>query len=323
MDNLATSPTPSQDTTAAYYAAHGPLRAPRTLRLALTWCERAVPALAARAAVRLFCTPLPLRPRRPRPMPGWHSETLPFDGASLALHHLPAALGARQAKGTALLVHGWGGHAGQLVALADVLAADGWAVVALELPAHGAARGRTSHLPQFARGIEYAAARLTAAGKPPQLLVAHSLGGNAAAHAVSRGLGVERLVLLAPAASPHAYTRLFAHAFGMSERLRAALQARIESSAGVLMADFEATAMAPRLPVPLLVVHDRGDRINPVADGEAFAHGAPHGDLLRTDGLGHRKLLADPAVLARIAAFASEIQAKSGSGAQPVSADSY
>ena len=63
--------------------------------------------------------------------------------------------------------------------------------------------------------------------------------------------------------------------------------------------------MASRIRVPTLVVHDRGDGINAFADGQAFAHAIQGAQLLATEGLGHRKLLKDPLVLARIALFSA------------------
>ena len=98
----------------------------------------------------------------------------------------------------ALLVHGWGGHAGQMLALTGTLAAQGLRPVIVEMPAHGRSRGSVSNLPQFARAVEYVAARLRQDGHDIGVLVAHSLGANAAAWAAHRGLPTERLVLVAP-----------------------------------------------------------------------------------------------------------------------------
>ena len=55
--------------------------------------------------------------------------------------------------------------------------------------------------------------------------------------------------------------------------------------------------------VPTLVVHDRGDRINRFADGQAYAHAIRGARLLATEGLGHRKILKDAQVLGNVAIF--------------------
>lgn len=289
------------EATAGYYQASLGLR---LFRVGLGTAQRIWPALAVRAATRLFATPLPPRwlQRRGHWGDAWTITQWPFEEAQLTLY----APAVAPRGPTALLVHGWGGHARQLLPLAESLAQQGLRPVLLEMPAHGRSAGSASNLPQFARAIEYAVARLQQDGHAIGVLAAHSLGANAAAHAASRGLGIDRLVLLAPPASPRAYTRYFAQVFGLSESTRAAMQRRIEAREGILMQQFEPAAVAPRIRVPTLVVHDRGDRINAFADGQAFAHAIEGARLAATEGLGHRRILKDPAVLGQVAVFATE-----------------
>lgn len=281
------------------YYGGGP--AIRLFRWGLGASQRLWPALAVRAACRLFGTPLP--PRwwwRGQPWgDGWRREPWPFEQASLTLYSRPIAPHGP----VALLVHGWGGHAGQLRALAEAVAARGLRPVVLEMPGHGASAGTVSNLPQFARAIDYATARLSQQGHRVHALIAHSMGANAAAYAVSRGLPVARLVLIAPPASPREFTRMFAQVFGLDESTRAALQQRVEAREGVLMPQFEPAAVGPRVALPTLVVHDRGDRTNRFADGEAYVQSIAQARLLATDGLGHRRVLKDPFVLGAVGDF--------------------
>ncbi|MBG9389100.1 alpha/beta hydrolase [Caenimonas aquaedulcis] len=286
------------EATSAFYQASPGLR---LFRFALGASQRLWPAFAVRAAARLFGTPLPPRwlARRSHWDASWKIESWPFEDASLTLY----SQAGDSAGPVVLLVHGWGGQARQMLALAESMAQQGLRPMLLELPAHGRSAGSVSNLPQFARAIEYAAARLLQSGHTLRAVVAHSLGANAAAYAVGRGLPVQRLVLLAPPASPREYTRLFAHVFGLSERTRAAMQGRIEAREGVLMPQFEPDAVGPRVRIPTLVVHDREDSINRFADGVAFAHAIRGAELVATQGLGHRKLLKDAQVLGKVAIF--------------------
>jgi pimeloyl-ACP methyl ester carboxylesterase len=288
-----------QATSAFYQAGPGI----RLFRLALGASQRLWPSLAVRAACRLFLTPLPpkwLNRRRPWDA-AWRVERWPFERASVTVYsqavapHGPAVL----------LVHGWGGHAGQMLAMAETLAAGGLRPVMVEMPAHGLSGGAVSTLPQFTRAIDYVAARLLQQGHTLRALVAHSLGASAGAYVTSRGLPIERLVLLAPPASPPEYTRLFAQVFGLSEATRAAMQRRIEAREGILMQQFEPAALGTRIRVPTLVVHDQGDSINQFADGQAYAHAIAGAQLMATVGLGHRKILKDVQVVARTAQFIS------------------
>lgn len=288
----------SVDTTAGYYQANTGIR---LFRLALAASQRLWPALAVRAATRLFATPLPPKwmNRRTAWEATWRTEQWAFEQASLTVYSQPVAPHGP----VALLVHGWGGHAGQLRALADSLARHGLRPVLVEMPAHGRSDGTISNLPQFARAIEYVVGRLQQEGHAVRLLAAHSLGANAAAFAASRGLPVERLVLLAPPASPREYTRYFAQVFGLHEGTRAAMQKQIEAREAILMPQFEPAAVGPRIRIPTLVIHDRQDSVNPFADAQAFAHAIRGAELVPTEGLGHRKMLREPGVIARVVAF--------------------
>jgi pimeloyl-ACP methyl ester carboxylesterase len=288
----------SIEATSAFYQASPGIR---LFRLALGTSQRLWPALAVRAAYRLFGTPLPPRwlARHAPWDASWRVENWPFEEASVTLYSQRVAPHAP----VVLLVHGWGGHARQMLPLAESLAQQGLRPVLVEMPAHGRSSGSVSNLPQFARAIEYVVARLLQEGHTLRAVIAHSLAANAAAYAASRGLPVQRLVLLAPPASPREYTRLFAHVFGLSETTRAAMQKRIEAREGILMPQFEPDAVGPRIRVPTLVVHDRDDSINLFADGMAYAHAIRGAELLPTQGLGHRRILKDAQVLGKVTIF--------------------
>lgn len=134
-----------------------------------------------------------------------------------------------------LLVHGWGGHAGQMLPLHPSPARAGTAARAGGTARTWAQRRQREHAAGDRRAVDYVAARLRQDGHHLRAVVAHSLGANASAYAASRGLGADRLVLIAPPASPREYTRLLAHVFGLSEATRAAMQRRIEAREGILM----------------------------------------------------------------------------------------
>lgn len=295
----AASRTPLQAASSYYGASLGI----RLFRLVLGTAEKLAPRLALRAAYRLFGTPMPARLVRRRSDwgPNWRAESWAFEDASITVYspavspHAPVAL----------LVHGWGGHARQMLPLAEAYARQGLKPVLLEMPAHGASAGRTSNLPQFARAIEYAAARLSQQGFELRVLAAHSMGANAAAFAASRNLPVDKLVLIAPPASPREFTRYFAHVFGLSETTRAAMQARVEAREGILMPHFEPEHVGPRVRMPTLVVHDREDSVNRFSDGQAYARTIAGAQLVATQGLGHRRILKEEAVLDEIANFSA------------------
>src|SRR5215207_4867291 len=108
------------EATSAFYQASPGVR---LFRLALGASQRLWPQLAVRAACRLFLTPLPPKwlHRGKAWDASWRIESWPFETASLTLYSQRTAPHGP----VALLVHGWGGHAGQMLALAQALADQG------------------------------------------------------------------------------------------------------------------------------------------------------------------------------------------------------
>ena len=67
------------------------------------------------------------------------------------------------------------------------------------------------------------------------------------------------------------------------------------------MAEFDAAYQAARVDsVPTLVVHDRGDRQTPWADSARLVESLPDARLVTTEGLGHRRILQDVAVVRQV-----------------------
>src|SRR5436190_4888990 len=146
------------------------------------------PRRAEELALRLFATPRrPPRSGEPEAGLSGHRFTIEAGG-----QHLAAWDWGRGP--TVILTHGWSGHSGQMAAFVGPLVRAGYYVVAFDHPAHGQSEGtRTNYL-----GV---AAALTAVGRrvgPVHAVIGHSLGSTATILALSRGLPVERVVLVAP-----------------------------------------------------------------------------------------------------------------------------
>ncbi|MFO1251088.1 MAG: alpha/beta hydrolase [Inhella sp.] len=257
--------------------------------------DRLAPRLSTRLALGLFFTPLPTkRLARGRPVPApWTLSELPFENGHLGVWQRADAMPDAP---RVLLVHGWAGDAQQLRALGDRLLAAGLAPVLLDLPAHGRAGGWRTNLGQWVRALF----AVTACFGPWQGVVAHSLGAVASAHAMARGLPVQRAALIALAPPPRLFLSWFAAAMGVGEALAERMQRRIEQRVGVEMAQFDPAWLAPRLKLPMLLVHDHADRTAPLAGSVAMAEGAAQAVLLRTEGLGHRRVLQDGWVLQQV-----------------------
>jgi pimeloyl-ACP methyl ester carboxylesterase len=260
--------------------------------------ERVAPATGARWAEALwFRVPGSGGRRQPPASPG---RPFRLEAGSLGL------AGEVWGEGpTVYLLHGWGGRRGQLDALVDPLVEAGYRVVAFDAPSHGDSDpgpegpGRSTIL-EFADAL----AAVVAANGPAHAVVAHSLGSTAAAYAVAGGLPVGRLVFVSPMADPLPYTRTFAGRLGFGERVRTRLVRRVERRVAMPLSAFDVPAMARRVATPpLLLVHDRQDAETSWSDSAAIAQAWPEARLVSTAGLGHRRILRDPAVVAEVVGF--------------------
>jgi pimeloyl-ACP methyl ester carboxylesterase len=198
-----------------------------------------------------------------------------------------------------LLVHGWGGNAVQMRAFVAPLLAEGLRVVAFDHPAHGLSEGTLTGLPDLADAITEVAWE----HGPVRAVVAHSLGGPAAALALARGLPAECAVLVAPPSDLVAHSRRFARWHWLPESVRGAMQAAIEERFGVRWAELEVGRLAPRLAARALLIHDRDDRVVRWKQGRTFAEHWPGARLLVTRGLGHGRILQDEGVVRAVADF--------------------
>lgn len=292
----STPPNPA----ALFFA--GPLNQ-QLLRGLMGLAQRFAPTLAGRLAFQLFSTPLPLKWRGrsaavTKAAAGpWAAEHWELMGLRLCTWRHQGRL-ADAGRPRVLLVHGWAGSAHQMRPLAEQLWNAGYEPLALDMPAHGHSQGWQTHMPQFVQALHAAAQRYG----PLHAIVAHSLGAVAAGHAVASGLAAAKLVMIACSAPPRQVLSWFGATFGLGPAGLAALQARLERLGGVRLEAFEPAWLGARLTLPLLLVHDEQDRAAPLAHAQALQRALPAGRLLLTQGLGHRRILADAGVAAAVIA---------------------
>ncbi|MCM2308889.1 MAG: alpha/beta fold hydrolase [Sulfuritalea sp.] len=203
----------------------------------------------------------------------------------------------RAADPAVVLVHGWGGRGTQLRGFIAPLLAQGFSVVAFDAPGHGMTGGPESSLPHIQQALDAVLDHLGSV----HAIIGHSVGGAVAAGALARRPALGCAVLIAPPASLAASSRRIAERLAWPEPLRAAMQRRIEYRFGVNWSEFEAERASGEQ--ALLVIHDREDREVPLSEGRRHAINWPRARLLATRGLGHRRLLEDPAVIKAAAEF--------------------
>jgi len=252
--------------------------------------------LAAWAVERLISTPP--RPRRSRgrtvlaaarPFRRW------VDGRPLAAW--------LWGEGPAvLLVHGWGGQAAEMTSFVTPLLERGLSVVAFDGPGHGPSGRGLSSAPELARAL-----RIVAEAVPPvHGIVAHSLGATATALAMRSGLRASRVALVAPMMDPVGRLGDLMVHLRLPEAVRAAARRRSERRIRAAWDDLRAARLIGSVKVPALVAHDRDDAEVPHREGESIARALTGATFVETAGLGHNRIVRDPAVVDKVVAFLAE-----------------
>jgi pimeloyl-ACP methyl ester carboxylesterase len=254
------------------------------VRRALGLLEKFAPALGARWAVELWCTPPAVEAslRMPPGVPQSRPVEATWDGHRIA--------GEAWGEGPPVyLVHGWGGCRAHLGVFVKPLVEAGFRVIAFDLPSHNdsepgdLAPGRTT----IVECAEAVGAFVRAHGRA-HAIVAHSLGAKAAALAVARGADVERLVFLAPMGDFSWYLDVFADRHGFGPRIRRGLHRRLDRRIKMPLYDTDIAAIAASLedPPPLLVVHDPDDPDSPYDMSQTIVDMWRGSRLVTTRGLG-------------------------------------
>lgn len=198
-----------------------------------------------------------------------------------------------------ILVHGWEGRGSQLGALVGPLLAAGHRVVTFDAPGHGESTRARASVVDHAKAL----AKVAKAFGPVHAVVGHSVGGAASLLATRFGLRADRFVLISPPRGPGKWAHGFARAYGLDETVKNAMIARLEERYHLPFTQLDAPTDAAQIKKPILVVHDESDKVIPIADAEAIVRAAPHGVLIKTQGLGHHRILRDRHVADDVVAF--------------------
>jgi pimeloyl-ACP methyl ester carboxylesterase len=259
---------------------------------------RVVPALMGRWAWRLW-----FRTRRfPESAAGRRiagqagRETLQVDG-------LPVAIYRWGAGPVVLFVHGWSGRGSQAAAFVEPLLHAGFQVLAVDAPGHGETPGDSTNILECAAVLQ----AIEQAYGPLHAAITHSFGGMVLAYAMQHGMHMERVVSLSAPATVEYLIEGFAQTLDMPPAVIANLRQRMEQRFEENF--WERISMVNNvrdLAVPALVIHDVDDASVPWQQGEMIAAAWPGARFIKTQGLGHGRILRDREVVEAAVAFISQ-----------------
>ena len=201
-----------------------------------------------------------------------------------------------------LLCHGWESRGGWLASsFVDPLLERGYRVVAFDMPGHGRSPGLHSEVMDFAHAIKTVADHVGGV----RHIIAHSLGAATTSIAIANDeLSVERLVYLAPVCWMLSLPERFMTALSVPPATESRLWELLYETHS--RADWIAASgdvVSPRLTAPGLIFHDDRDGEVHFEGGELINSLWKGSSFVKTSGLGHRRIVRDPAVIAQAVEF--------------------
>lgn len=198
-----------------------------------------------------------------------------------------------------LLVHGWESRATQMYGLVKELVAQGYTVVAVDMPGHGHSSGETSNAYLFSQTVKLAFESLGYF----ETIIGHSMGAGATAIAIGHGVTTDRVVLISGPASVESVLRRFSKFVGLNKNTTQKFIESIGRYVGVSATELDATKLLKSCDIPALIIHDELDIEVPVGESTRLAQVFKRSELFVTKGLGHRKILKSEDVLKKIHHF--------------------
>jgi pimeloyl-ACP methyl ester carboxylesterase len=199
-----------------------------------------------------------------------------------------------------LLVHGWSGRGTQLGPFVQPLLDAGYRVLSFDAPAHGKSSGKQTNIYEVADVL----VDLQKHYGEINAVITHSFGGPCIAAAMQRGFITDRIVSIAPPATTRGLVEKFNDALHVPKKAAKIMMQLTEKKYGENI--WEEISMVNTIKtssLPGLVIHDNNDSDIPWEEGEAVAKAWDNAQFIKTSGLGHRRILRDPAVIETSVAF--------------------
>lgn len=273
------------------------------LSTTLNITARVAPGPVGRVAFALFVRPL----GRPKVKPAEAEVMARAVTGRLVVDGIPVTT-YRWGDGDrpVLIVHGWTSRASRFAGFVEALLADGRTVVSFDAPGHGASGGRATTIlrqREIIRQLHLRYGEFSA-------VLAHSFGVVSTFFALRDGIRADRIAGIGAIADFDFLADRFRTMLGVNQAvedaMRRHIQRRLFPSEPDIWPRFDARHHPEEIPSEILLVHDADD--DTAAPGQSRSLAAAYGErarLIETSGLGHRRILLDPQVIATTVKFLS------------------
>jgi pimeloyl-ACP methyl ester carboxylesterase len=199
-----------------------------------------------------------------------------------------------------LFIHGWNGRGTQVAYFLKPLLDQGYRVISFDGPAHGASTGNRTNLIEFAELVHKLCENLP----PIEAIVGHSFGGMVSSYSMYRyQLPVKRVISIAAPFSMISVLRAYGVVINISEKIQNLFLAKLEHDFNIRWQEFSGESIVQNHTVPALIVHDTDDKDVDYNEAVLMNQHWKNSRLLKTEGLGHRRILKDAKIVEEVLSF--------------------
>ena len=273
---------------------------PKAILFTAKFLQAVSPSLTTKFAAKLFTTPI----KHKLPKRELHMERESVQKSIVVTEIQKEIVVYEYGKSNkkVLLVHGWSGRGTQLVKIADELLKMGYMTISFDAPAHGKSKGNSSIMIEFIASI----LEIEKQYGPFEFAIGHSLGGMSVLNAIKQNLQVKKAVIIGSGDIIQDIIDDFICKLQLRPEYGIKLRNHFEAKFGGKMDDYSAYKAAEKTEIPVLVIHDKDDDDVSVKAAYHIQKHLKQSEIMITEGLGHRKILGDEAVIQKITAFLSK-----------------
>lgn len=200
-----------------------------------------------------------------------------------------------------LFVHGWNGRGVNFACFFKPFIDAGYSIITYDSPAHGESDGQVTNYFELSDTVR--SFFDPSQGFNIQGIIAYSIGASAAINCISKdNLSVDA-VLIAPALKlKEILFNSFNH-HGVPEIVYQSLVAEMERYYGYDVHQDNPDVLVKTILTKMLIVHDKDDRTIPYTDSKILSEKTDNIFLHTTEGLGHKRILRDNAVVDVITSY--------------------
>ena len=257
-------------------------------------------ALATNFALKIFKTPprftIPEREEMMRESAKKEIITIPEIDKEIMVYEYGYS------KEKVLLVHGWAGRGTQLYDIADKLLENRMMVISFDAPAHGLSTGDTTNLQEYVAAINY----INEIYGPFEAAIGHSFGGVTLLASQSKNPFVKKLVVIGIECSISNAIDNFVKKLKLKSKVAVNIKKHLTTVFKMDIDSVSPRETSKNIMIPTLVIHDTQDEDVDVSNAYKIRQNLVNGEIIVTNGLGHRRILRNKNIIHRIIDFIKE-----------------